>query len=104
MLFLQLVLSVSMVTSVRRNVNADSLIWIKNVATKMENVTVSLDLPVNTAIKVRLIYQLILQSKYVLSTSKYCNQSTSYLPVNTAIKVRLIYQSILQSKYVLFTS
>ena len=41
-----------MVTSVRRYVTVDFLIWIKNVIIDMESVTVNLDLPANSAIKV----------------------------------------------------
>lgn len=54
--FLQLVLLVSMVTNARRIVNVNFLTWIKNVILEMESVTVSLDSPVNTVIKVCRIY------------------------------------------------
>ena len=42
-----------MVTSARKNVNAECLIWTKNVIIGTESVIVNRDLPVSTAIKVR---------------------------------------------------
>ena len=49
---LQVVILVTMVTSVRRNASAVFLIWIKNVTPRTDCVIVNLDTPIHTAIKV----------------------------------------------------
>lgn len=48
---IKLVWQVTMVTSARKNVNAECLIWTKNVIIGTESVIVNQDLPVSTAIK-----------------------------------------------------